>query len=197
MQGRIFASPVGALFKNVRHGAIVIAHPDDEVLWCGGLVLRYPARWSIICCTIPRTDPIRAWKFYDACASLGVMRARVFPFIEPDPREPLRNIDLDLSAYELIVTHNAAGEYGHIHHRSLHRFIADRYPDKTVTFGYGAEGTEVERIVLSEEEKRRKRAALACYDHTSPMDGKPKSEALLARYGAMYDLDVETYLALA
>jgi hypothetical protein len=36
-------------------------------------------------------------------------------------------------------------------------------------------------------------AALRCYDHTSPIDGKPKWRALLGRYGGEFDLGVETY----
>lgn len=182
------------IFGAVRNGAIVVAHPDDETLWCGGLMLRHPSCWTVICCSIPKTDPIRAWKFFSACDDLGA-KPRLMPFGESDARLPLDHLDdLDLSSFDCVVTHNAIGEYGHVHHIQIHRFIAERWPDKTVTIGYGEAGSDrATRIALSEGEMARKLIALRCYDHISPSDGKPKWRALLDRYGAQFDLSVETY----
>jgi hypothetical protein len=179
-------------FDTVRNGAIVVAHPDDETLWCGGLMVRHPGVWTVICCSIPRTDPIRAYKFFLACEALGA-KARLLPFEESAPNARCPAIDhLDLSDFDCVVTHNALGEYGHAHHRALHHHIAQRWPDKMVTIGYGDAPGSV-RIALSGEEMGRKVAALSCYDHTSSSDGKPKWRALLDRYGTMFDLSFETY----
>lgn len=176
----------------VRNGAIILAHPDDESLWCGGLMVRFPCRWTAICCSIPRTDPIRAWKFFDACAVLGAT-ARLLPFVEPGPQDILGHLDnLDVGGFDAIVTHNAVGEYGHRHHVDVHRHVVARWPERSWLIGYGA-APGAFTIALSEQDMARKRAALRCYDHVSPSDGKPKWQALLDRYGAMFDLDVETY----
>jgi len=61
-----------------------------------------------------------------------------------------------------------------------------------VTGGYG-KSPRVKRIALNEFQLGLKMAALRCYDHTSPIDGKPKWRALLDRYGSEFDLGVETY----
>lgn len=176
----------------VRNGVVVVAHPDDESLWCGGLLARFPCFWTVICCSIPRADPIRAFKFFDAC---GVLRAegRLLPFVEPNPTEEMTKLDmLDLGGYDAVVTHNAVGEYGNRQHIDVHRYVTARYPNKTWTIGYGdSEGSE--RITLSDLEKIGKHNAIASYNHTSPFDGKPKWRALLARYGKRFDLGVETY----
>lgn len=179
------------MFDRVRNGVIVVAHCDDEVMWCGGLMARHRHIWTVISCSIPRTDPIRAYKFFAACETLGA-KPRLLPFTESAPAERCPAIDLlDLSAFDCVVTHNSVGEYGHAHHLALHHHIAERWPDKTVTIGYGIGGAH--RIELSAAEMERKLTAIRCYDHVSPSDGKPKWQALIDRYGTMFDLGVETY----
>lgn len=180
------------MFETIQRGALVVAHPDDEVLWAGGLLARYGERITVICCSIPRSDPIRAWKFFDVCDVLGA-KARLIPFVEALPGDALQNLGaLDLSVFDLIVTHNDVGEYGHAHHRTLHRFVKERWGDKAATFGHrpGGHGTKV--LYLTADEQALKLRALQCYDHISPNDGgKPKWQALLDRYAI--DLRVETF----
>ena len=181
------------ILSGARRGVVVTAHPDDETLWCGGLLARYGG-WTVICCSIPRTDPIRAYKFFAACEVLDA-KGRLLPFVESNPHEPLQNLDaLDLSGFDCVVTHNEVGEYGHRHHLTLHQHIAQRWPDKMVTIGYGTTSRpSSQTITLTPYDIQRKHAALRCYDHISPSDGKPKWQALLERYGSMFDLNIETY----
>lgn len=163
---------------------IVTAHPDDEVLWCGGLPIRYPGDWTIICCSIPRRDPVRAWKFYDACEVLGA-KAKIIPVIESEPDKGLDLAFLNLSFYDHIFTHNKFGEYGHFHHRWVHNFITAQYPDKKITtFGYRKNGIGEFPLVLTDEEFERKMKALQCYNHILPYRAEPmpKWRALLINY---------------
>ena len=178
---------------------MIVAHPDDETLWGAGIVMRNPGDWTIICCTTPRADPIRAVKFLDACAVLGAAPL-VINRIEPMANEPITNFDdIDLSGFDHIVTHNAFGEYGHMQHKSVHRHVVRNYGKKKLTFfGYRPGALAgVYRFHLTEFEKARKMKALKCYDHCHQYNGNliPKWEALLDRYvktGGI-SFDIETY----
>ncbi len=180
-----------------KNNAIVVAHPDDETLWAGGLPIRFSDRsWTIICCSIPRTDPIRAWKFYDACAVLGAT-GKVLPIIEPDPNLPLAFFSdgfktLGLQVFDCVVTHNAQGEYGHLHHKLVGKYIASVCKN-VLRFGYRPDGRGKYLLELTEKELSRKMAALLCYNHKLPFRGEvmTKSKALLQNY--KLNMGVETY----
>lgn len=180
------------MFCAVECGAVVVAHPDDEVMWAGGLLSRYGDSFTVICCSIPRRDPVRAWKFFAACETFGA-RALLLPFTESDPSQPLENLGcLDLAPFDCVVTHNSVGEYGHAHHRSLSKFVRARWGGKTWTFGWRPDGRGSHVLHLSESEQTRRMAALRCYDHVAPSDnGKPKWQALLDRY--RIDPRIETF----
>lgn len=185
---------------DVDRAALVVAHPDDETLWCGGLLLRHPAiDWTVIACSIPRRDPERAWKFYEACAELGA-QGRVLPVQETEATQPLGLDLLDLSGFDLVVTHGAAGEYGHPHHRQVHRVVRAMVPARLLAIGWRPGGGGTHWLALQPSEVARKLAALRCYDHRAPLDdGKPKWQALLDRYVDREGLDfgVESYDVLA
>lgn len=162
---------------------ITVAHPDDETLWAGGLAIRL--KCDIICCSIPRRDPERVLKFFNACQELGC-RGILLPVFED---YPLDLSLLDLEKYDHIITHNEAGEYGHANHKQLHWHICAEYPHKLLSFfGYGWSG---EDIGLTTDESERKLRALKCYDHTTEIDGEPKWSALIKRY--KLDLARETH----
>jgi LmbE family N-acetylglucosaminyl deacetylase len=175
--------------------ALVVAHPDDEAMWFAGALIRHPGDWTIICCSIPRTDPARAWKFHQACAVLGAT-GKVLPFTETEPGRDLDYLGLlDLAGFEDVLSHNWTGEYGHQHHRSVHQHLAERWPGRLLLSGYGLGAHPADHVIdLDTGEMERKLAAIRCYDHVSPSDGLPKSEALLARYGAEFNLQREPYV---
>lgn len=165
--------------------ACITAHPDDEVLWAGGLLQK--GDWTVICCSVPRHDPIRAYKFYQCCDVLGV-KGRVLPFSEGDPSTPFPHLIAlqDLNSFDGVLTHNSNGEYGHLHHRHVHEFVKQNYAGPMYVFG----GENEYR--LDEYEVARKMKALQCYDHRLPYNGGTpmKWEALLHRY--MQDMDFKT-----
>lgn len=160
--------------------------------------MRFPGDWTVICCSIPRRDPIRAFKFFDACEVLGV-KARLFPAQEPHPSESIPYLaNIDLSGYGHIVTHGIHGEYGHTHHKDLAKYVLSRWTHKKITtIGYRPGGRGIHELKLTGDEVGRKLEALKKYNHCLPYEGKdyPKWEALLHRYCTEGDLsfDTETY----
>jgi LmbE family N-acetylglucosaminyl deacetylase len=179
--------------------ALVVAHPDDETLWFGGLLITNPGDWTVICASIPRRDPVRATKFLGACERLGA-RGRVLPWTESEAVEPLEHLDeIDLSPYSCVVTHNAVGEYGHLHHRVVHSHVMQAFAGPVLVSGYGAPSSDY-TIALREAQWQRKLAALMAYDHVAPYAGfdepSEKWEALLHRYGYVEGIDLkkERYL---
>lgn len=171
---------------------VFVAHPDDETMWAGGLIAAL--NWPIVyACSIPVRDPVRADKFLNACAFLE-SEGRIMPF-EETPGEALPYLDemmWIMTAFDVIVTHNALGEYGHIHHKQVHGWVINNRSDREIiTFGYG----QVPGHALPDVLAGKKDRALKCYNHKSPTDGGfTKDEALRRTYGDSFDLFSEGYL---
>lgn len=178
---------------------MVVAHPDDESLFGAGLIIRYPGDWTIICCSIPLRDSVRADKFLGACRVLNSHPA-VVQVIEPGAKILFSHSHLYqipcLDKFDLIVTHNKEGEYGHIHHKQIHEFVKKRYDEKSIYFGYKLSGKGEMLVTLSANEWDKKLEAINCYSHELPYKGRimPKSQALLEEYGSKFDLKNESYI---
>lgn len=174
--------------------ALVVAHPDDETLWFGGLLVAHPGDWTVICCSIPRRDAVRAHKFFAACERLGA-RGSLLPWTETEADCELTNLEhLELAHFGCVVTHNARGEYGHLHHRHVHRHVAATYRGPLLVSGYGQPQAPY-AVVLDEAQWQRKLDALMSYDHIAPYAGiaepSEKWEALLHRYAEVEGIDLK------
>lgn len=145
------ASLAGTYARRGSRAAVIVAHPDDETLWCGGFVLMHPEwHWTVV--SLCRAgDPDRASKFYRALRELGAVGNMADlddgPEQTPLPGPAVEQVILNTLprvAYDLIITHSREGEYTrHRRHEEvgraartlwrLRRLQAERF----WTFAYG------------------------------------------------------------
>lgn len=111
--------------------AIIVAHPDDETLWAGGLILNHPYWRTFILSLCRGDDNERAARFHDALKILNSEGTIGNLDDEPD-QKPLDDDEvnkkildlLPLKHYDLIITHNPSGEYTrHLRHEEIGRAV--------------------------------------------------------------------------
>jgi hypothetical protein len=111
--------------------AIIVAHPDDEIIWCGGLILQNPD-WDWTVLSLCRADdPDRRPKFRTVCESLD-MAGYIADLDDGNPLKPInpmREIGrrvrelLPDADWNLFLTHGPRGEYGHPRHIEIHNEV--------------------------------------------------------------------------
>lgn len=111
--------------------AVIVAHPDDETLWAGGLMLMHPeAKWTVV--TLCRkSDPDRAPRFFKALDKYGA--DGFMADLDDGPKQtPLdsnqvqKTIELLLPSrsYDIIITHSTFGEYTrHLRHEETAKAV--------------------------------------------------------------------------
>ena len=113
--------------KTSRSVGVIVAHPDDETLWAGGMILSQPSWRCFIVALCRRSDTDRAPKFARA---LRVLRAEGAmgdlddgPEQIPLAEQELQDAILQLVPYrhfDLLISHSPAGEYTrHLRHEEI------------------------------------------------------------------------------
>lgn len=115
--------------KSLKSVAIIVAHPDDEILWAGGTILTHP-RWNcFIVCLCRKNDENRATKFYKV---LNILKAKgnMGNLDDQPEQKPLNDEEVESAIlnllpqthFDLIITHNPQGEYTkHLRHEEISR----------------------------------------------------------------------------
>ena len=121
--------------------AVIIAHPDDEVLWAGGTILNQPlCDWFIVCLS-RANDTDRALKFKKALLELkaeGIMgdmddEPEQNPLDTNSIQQTILNL-LPQKHYDLIITHNPTGEYTrHIRHEEVSKAVIHLWNKAKIT----------------------------------------------------------------
>jgi LmbE family N-acetylglucosaminyl deacetylase len=111
--------------------AVVVAHPDDETLWCGGTILMHPdSNWTVVTLT-RKSDPDRAPKFRKAMELLGARGIMGdlddSPDQKPLPAGQVQDAIMNLlpsDRPDLILTHGPWGKYtSHKRHEEVSKAI--------------------------------------------------------------------------
>ncbi|SFF14031.1 PIG-L family deacetylase [Flavobacterium xueshanense] len=117
--------------KASRTVAIIVAHPDDEILWAGGIILNNPQWQYFITSLCRKNDEDRSAKFYKVIKILNAQG--IMGNLDDEPEQkPLNAIQveqkiLDLlpnKHFDLIITHSPFGEYTkHLRHEEAGRAV--------------------------------------------------------------------------
>jgi LmbE family N-acetylglucosaminyl deacetylase len=155
---------------------LVVAHPDDEVLWGGANLLREPG-WLVISAT-NASNAGRKIEFQKTMSYFNVTQFRMLDvpdnYIDEDEvgvnrATELANqlfdgsvldttlAELTSKQWKLVLSHNTQGEYGHVHHKKVGQLVKKHFPN-AVEFGVDSE--------LNPELNEIKRSGMVFYAKT-------------------------------
>lgn len=133
-----------------RRVAVVVAHPDDEILWAGGLILMHPGWDWFIGAACRASDGDRAPRFRQVLERLGASGRHGDlddgPAQDPRPDGEVQAVVAGLlpaGRFDLVVTHGPRGEYTrHRRHEEVCRAVVALWAagrlaaDKVCMFAY-------------------------------------------------------------
>ncbi|HRR76511.1 MAG: PIG-L family deacetylase [Ruminococcus sp.] len=117
---------------------MIVAHPDDDSIWGGGHLM--DGDYYIVVLTNGNNARRKCEfkKMLETSGNKGIILS--YPdktYGKKDSwKKSKEEIKKDISRimkykdWDLIVTHNKEGEYGHIHHKMTHRFVTDIYDEQ-------------------------------------------------------------------
>ncbi len=118
---------------------VVVAHPDDELIWMGGTIIGHP-NWDWHILALCRAGDLnREWRFHRAAAELGacehISDLDDSPILAPlssnleEIKQRIRM--LPKKDFDLIFSHGQVGEYTyHARHVQTHRAVREMIESK-------------------------------------------------------------------
>ena len=111
---------------------VLIAHPDDELIWMGGTILENPQwDWTIVS-LCRRDDQDRMPKFkkicryyYRAKSIISDLDDEVLQPLEIEEVKQKIKDNLPKRKYNFVFTHGKNGEYGHMRHNEIHQAVKE------------------------------------------------------------------------
>ena len=119
--------------------AVIVAHPDDEILWAGGTIMSNPSWNCFVVCLCRGSDKERAMRFYNTLKILN--SDGIIGDLDDGPEQkPLSEKEVEQAIlellphkhFDLIISHNPNGEYTkHLRHEEISRAVISLwYADK-------------------------------------------------------------------
>lgn len=120
---------------------MIVAHPDDEVLWGGGHLQN--GGYLVVCITngYHQTRAAEFQSVMEASGNIGLIlsypdkvagRRDNWVHVYAQLQSDLTRI-ITYQSWKDVVTHNASGEYGHIHHKMTHQIVTEIYDNNSLT----------------------------------------------------------------
>jgi LmbE family N-acetylglucosaminyl deacetylase len=153
---------------NTTTNMVITAHPDDETLFFGGMILSRPDEdWTVVCLTDGNADDRgneRMAELDEACELLGVQSVIKAGFEDTynenlDQRK-LKKFFNTLPDVDRVFTHGPLGEYGHPHHIQT-AFAVHKFFTKKEVWHPAINCFASKREILTEEQYNRKLEILA------------------------------------
>lgn len=121
---------------------MIVAHPDDESLFGGGQLI-VEGNWKVVCVTNGDHSVRRAE--FERVMFITLSRSEIWQYYD-EQFTPLKEKELDKDLnrvvheqkWEKIVTHNEEGEYGHLHHKQIHKVMKKIVGPNLWTFNFDA-----------------------------------------------------------
>lgn len=126
--------------EKLKNVVVIVAHPDDEILWTGGVILSHP-EWNCFVISLCRVnDKNRAPRFFEALKEInakGIMGdLDDSPELKPLNEKEIQQAILDLlpsKHFDLIISHNPSGEYfRHIRHEEIGKAVIKLWHERKI-----------------------------------------------------------------
>lgn len=164
---------------------MIVAHPDDETIWGGYHLLKDD--YLVVCITCGnnkiRVNEInKALKYSnDKLIMLNfpdkiLGKRSNWKNDEEEIKKDIKKI-LEYKNWDVVVTHNPDGEYGHIHHKMTSKIVTNLYDkDNLYYFGKYYKKNDIKNISgknkLNNKELKNKRKMLDVYKSQGFIDDK-------------------------
>lgn len=190
--------------KDGGRALVIVAHPDDETIWMGGALLRFPGlKWTIFS-LCRASDADRQPKFFRVCARYGAVG--IMTDLDDEDKLSVKETLPKIKKYikektvgerfDYLFTHGVNGEYGHPRHKGVYRAVKEMIKDgdlsaeKVFFFAYDPAG----------EYKAAPKKDAEFFLKLSPDEFKEKKRVVAEMYGYPHDgidvgycADLETF----
>jgi autotransporter strand-loop-strand O-heptosyltransferase len=137
---------------------MVVAHPDDELIFGGQELINHGPEYKVICLT-NKSNVARKEEFIKVMIELKVGAWEILDFEDSltNPTTiPLLNI-ISTKPWEKIVTHNPIGEYGHPQHKttfiSVKQFIDSTNNSENILYVFGKGSNKLNKDILDRKKQ--------------------------------------------